>query len=213
MWQLDGTIATLTTPQLTARVDLRNPGRGLQVISVRIDNCHPLSIGDARLFELQLDAAIRPSELYCRGTDIFAKYPPSDERPLATDFYWRFTEEYAAPGIELIASTLTDLLDSSSQLAVVSDLQLPMQLVDERFVIAELPDSPLCYVELAHPSNLAATTISDCRVTHELFPGHLEKGVIRRARILGVFLPAMNVGEHARAIYQRFVNSTPPLTT
>ena len=69
------------------------------------------------------------------------------------------------------------------------------------------------YVEIADGSNVEAILHDDTQLTSRLFPGSLEKGVIRRARILGCFLPAASAGKTARELRDQFIRSAPPLTT
>jgi hypothetical protein len=49
-------------------------------------------------------------------------------------------------------------------------------------------------------------------VIAKLFPEHLEKGVIRRGRVCGWFMPAENDLETAVALARQFVAEPLPLT-
>jgi hypothetical protein len=77
------------------------------------------------------------------------------------------------------------------------------------------------YAELVHPSDFVAASIdADLGTTggiysvrSTLFPERLEKGVIRRARIAGWFLPLANDLTAAAALAQDFVGEPLPLTT
>lgn len=76
----------------------------------------------------------------------------------------------------------------------------------------------LSYAEMVHPSDFIAAELlcNDAQpwlLNWTLFPERLEKGVIRRARICGWFLPAENDLEVAVELARRFVNEPPPLTT
>ena len=51
------------------------------------------------------------------------------------------------------------------------------------------------------------------RLTHRLFAERLEKGVILRSRIRGLFIPRSHTDELARHEYRRFAASKLPLTT
>lgn len=74
------------------------------------------------------------------------------------------------------------------------------------------------YAQAVHPSDfVSATIITDeisglWGVASTLLPEHLEKGVIRRARICGWFLPAKNDLQAAAALAQQFVDEPLPLT-
>ncbi|MCU0877340.1 MAG: hypothetical protein MUF06_06095 [Pirellulaceae bacterium] len=77
------------------------------------------------------------------------------------------------------------------------------------------------YAELVHPMDFVAASIdADLGTTggifsvrSTLFPERLEKGVIRRARVGGWFLPLENDLAAAAALAQAFVGEPLPLTT
>ncbi len=81
-------------------------------------------------------------------------------------------------------------------------------------------DLEMSYLEIVHPldfreSLLAKTLGADAaiEISHRLFGGRLEKGVILRSRLLGVLLPREGDLALAEEIYRRFADSEPPLTT
>ena len=76
------------------------------------------------------------------------------------------------------------------------------------------------YLEMVHPSDFRQTTFEWAsqsppvvRLTHRLFAERLEKGVILRSRIRGLFIPRSHADELARQEYRRFAASKLPLTT
>jgi hypothetical protein len=78
----------------------------------------------------------------------------------------------------------------------------------------------LSYAEMVHPGDFVSTEIdyrgddlSTYRIHSTLFPDHLEKGVIRRGRICGWFMPVENDMEAAVALARQFVAEPLPLTT
>jgi hypothetical protein len=75
----------------------------------------------------------------------------------------------------------------------------------------------LSYAQMVHPSDFVAVDwrVEQSRpplVSSTLFPESLEKGVIRRARISGWFLPAENDLAAAVQLAQQFVDEPLPLT-
>lgn len=75
------------------------------------------------------------------------------------------------------------------------------------------------YVEIVHPADFRQTTIDwmsesppVVRLAHRLFAERLEKGVILRSRIRGLFVPRGHDEELARREYRRFAQSALPLT-
>jgi hypothetical protein len=75
------------------------------------------------------------------------------------------------------------------------------------------------YLEMVHPADFRQTTFEwtadsspIVRLAHRLFAERLEKGVILRSRIRGLFVPRARDTERARTEYRRFAASEPPLT-
>ncbi len=76
------------------------------------------------------------------------------------------------------------------------------------------------YAEMVHPVDFDAAEIDlrgaergDFCVRSFLFPERLEKGVIRRGRICGWFMPAENDLQSAVELARQFVDEPLPLTT
>lgn len=79
------------------------------------------------------------------------------------------------------------------------------------------------YVELAYPSDFTRAMVTyepeangesaGVRIRWSLFDEHLEKGVIRRARLRGLFVPSRLVLDMARPLLDQFAGSELPLTT
>jgi hypothetical protein len=191
----------------------------------------------AKSFALQL------SETYIRGGDLIATFARTPPHQIAPQIYWRAKEFPAssAIGVEMILSMQTDLLDSDPHATVTSAMAGAeyfyasslskaslTKLGNEDF---ECPGSAenlflmrdarwgLSYSEMVHPSDFVSAEIfydekdHPCAVQSVLFPERLEKGVIRRARICGWFMPAENDLETAVELAKRFVDEPLPLTT
>jgi hypothetical protein len=88
----------------------------------------------------------------------------------------------------------------------------------EHLFVFRMKDEDLSFAQMVHPSDFASAQITadmglrPC-LTAKLFPEHLEKGVIRRGRICGWFMPAENDLDTAVELAREFVNEPPPLTT
>ena len=155
---------------------------------------------------------------------------------------WRAAlhERLSAVQVQMILSVQTDLLDSHPEasvnsFAIESRLFHAPKLQTEAF--REIGDSAiyggnagrehvfvfrnegldLSYVQMVHPSDFVAVQIQvnagrPTLVSTTLFPESLEKGVIRRARISGWFLPAENDLVAAIELAKQFVNEPLPLT-
>jgi hypothetical protein len=79
------------------------------------------------------------------------------------------------------------------------------------------------YVEMIHPADfhddelrsspLDSSGLSNCQITHRLFPEALEKGVILRSQVRGALAPRDDDQRIAAALYDNFISLPPPLTT
>jgi hypothetical protein len=82
-----------------------------------------------------------------------------------------------------------------------------------------LRDCHFSYAEMAHPADTQGTCCElpdksqrhDASLCHTLFAERLEKGVILRARVLGVFLDRAGDEEAAAAHFAAFLAADPPL--
>jgi hypothetical protein len=148
----------------------------------------------------------------------------------------------AACGIELILSVKTSQLYSEPQTPVGSQIaradsittwsadgrsqsiaasSMPLTLREgeggQGIVAFEPAIGGYIYVEMIHPSDFRAIAIETapggrlCTAV-EIFQEHLEKGVIRRARVGGWFLPQADWRTHAWELYQTLAAEPPPLT-
>jgi hypothetical protein len=178
------------------------------------------------------------SELYVRGSDLFAEYAPEVDR-VYRQVYWRATEtQFAAVQIELVVSVRTDLLDSQPHWPIRSSvggaellhagqldakafhevcgqqLQFSCQDSAEHLFIFRQPKLGMSYAEMVHPSDFFAAECDggEMRVRHDLFPERLEKGVIRRGRICSWFLPGEDDLARAVELARQFVAEPLPLT-
>jgi hypothetical protein len=80
------------------------------------------------------------------------------------------------------------------------------------------PDVEASYVEMVYPGDSDRSKLKLCdsdrwELSHGLFSGALEKGVIVRARIRGGYLPRDRDEELAARAYAEFLKSDLPLTT
>jgi hypothetical protein len=180
-------------------------------------------------------------ENYQRGTDLVATYLQTPERNTRPQVYWRVIEQPVAENslstaLEVIISAQTSLLDSQPLIALESTLPPgEVCLWNERgesvtaasdawqtgdgspcVVLFRPRDWSLSYCEMVHPSDFSAMQIqmSDLpSVRWQMFPESLEKGVIRRGRVRGVFLPRAEDEPLARAAFRTFVDSPQVLST
>jgi hypothetical protein len=238
MWQLhaaDDVAALDDAKTLTGKILLSRPARGLEQIALR-----GTAISAAGLFRLSLTP---PSdcetvqESYLRGNDLVITYQQLSERTVRPQIYWRALADDAqsACGVELQLSVQTDLLQSHPQAHVSSQVPARQAFYSQRDgswqPVEQTADlqadvaRPLLvirgegwsYVEMAFPGDFVRAQIraepQQFRSDWELFAEHLEKGVIRRARLRGLFVPPDNDLEVAASQFARFLDSPLPLTT
>jgi hypothetical protein len=227
-WKIEGDIARLRIGPLTAQLDLKFPQRGLHHVALR-----DISVADgpAKFLGVNTLPPETPEQIqdcYIRANDLVVALAETPERNIRPQLYWRafaFPEEASqAFGVDLIISTQTSKLYSDPTLFVESH----MSVVGEQSAMGLASDAgPLLFrlnppawsfAQAVHPSDFdeaQATVDAHGRgtVRHRLFAPGLEKGVIRRARVRGLFLPRARDEELAAASYAAFVTQELPLTT
>jgi len=215
MWRLDGTLAHLQAARICAHIDLARPNHSVCGLQVSLGGSEPLSIRDLWLFGLAPpQGELILADCYCRGTDLVASFQETELRPCVTQVYWRVLADDHGPGLEVIVSAQTPQWNSLPGLSVVSIFpRQPAISLTERAALWPVDDSPWSLLLLAHPSNLERVILGRGFVSHDLFPGQLEKGVIRRARLRAVFVPQATARRDADRWDRSFLASPPPLTT
>jgi hypothetical protein len=238
VWRLDGEEATLQCGPVKGHVQLNRVAplrlRDLEWCGKSCTSFEVLRCGvppDARIIER-----------YVRGGDFVVSCSQSAAGDVARDYYWRarFFKEFDAARIELVVSAQTSLLDSRPGSFVRSHAQgvrmfhashLEAEAYTEhvrshRFHHTEsqthlvvLRHEPLgvSYAEMIHPSDFEYMQLkfspdghSEIRSVLQSEP--LEKGVIRRARICGWFMPAENDLATAVELARQFIDEPLPLT-
>lgn len=88
----------------------------------------------------------------------------------------------------------------------------------EHLFLFRLPQHGLSFAQVVHPTDFVGAQLAVDReppysLLANLFPERLERGVIRRARVSGWFLPIANDEQLAVELARRFVLEPLPLTT
>jgi len=208
-----------------ARVDGCRPHQGFTDVCVRGTRwpeaqllCFSLSPGED-------SSVVAPSNWYVRGDDLVASYSPAANRPFHVQAYWRAltaqTPEVLA-AIELILSVHTDQQECQSSIVAETTSPsrelTPLVELNDAVSLWRPDDTTFSYAQMFHPEDVAdGSTRRDTgeltTFSHDLFSGNLEKGVIRRARLRGYFLPRAADEQLARTCFADFKADTPPLTT
>jgi hypothetical protein len=222
-WILGDLSARLETDLLQGAIDLAHPERGLTSLAFGGRSLDT----SVELLAAELgppgDSARKLADAYVRGADLVASYASTDCRPIGVQIYWRAHADSAArmAAVDLEVSVQTQLLDSDPTLTTVSR-------VPAGDVVAIGADGPsICwllrpggaewsYVEMVHShacDSEIGTVANVSSLRHRLFAERLEKGVILRTRVRGVFLDRKQDVERARTAYQEFLAAPPSLTT
>lgn len=239
MWNVIGTSGELASPPWHGAIELTRPWQGFcpPEDSVGFDFLLGVWFND----EIS-NAAAYPVEMHARGTDLIASYAENQSRDVRPEFLWRFIElaPQAGTGLELIASAQSSKLSSDPHLETRSrissgqvfrignselhqriDLDRPDAAVQSgswEFFLIRPDNIQLSYAEFVHPSDFVRTEVRAVRetglleISHDLFAQSLEKGVIRRGRVRGIFLPREKDIATARAQFDCFANSKPLLS-
>lgn len=241
-WRLDGSLATLAWQGLEARLDLAHPELGLQterlhgaplaahqLLGVLFDRpTHDAA--DCDVYCRQLDLVATYAELPQRPLRVQA-YWRAIESPVATDL------ETCA--MELQVSVQTPLLDCLPQVATHSLMRSAAELkmlpcsagatLDPKSAASPLSPGGMAlaielsagdrtwqYVEMIHAEDAQSASAEQgpgtWRVQQDLFEPGLEKGVIRRVRVRGLFYPGELDQALVERAYHAFHGAALPLT-
>ena len=221
-WQLNGAQADLVCGELRGAFDARAPRHGLCDVSL-----DERRLVNSRFLGIDIDAAPPNvvADLYQRGGDLVARYAQTPERPFGVLVYWRAgllsIDSVEHPFVDLLVSVETSLLESRPRLQALTRLALPADQAischELRYCHARFLDAATSYIELCHPDDALTTSHESAggvvQVTTRLFGQPLEKGVILRSRLRGLFVPIDNAESLAQAALAQFAAAPPPLTT
>jgi hypothetical protein len=180
-------------------------------------------------------------DFYIRGGDLIATYFNRPARAMRTQIYWRTATHRSAGAIaalELVVSVQTNLLDSCPRITARSAIPASevLQLADpdrgtfgsanSRQLSApcylfRLANGKYSYVQIVHPGDAQQSDLQSqaeggagcVELRHELFSPKLEKGVILRARVLGLLVDRAGDEAAAAGHYAAFLSQDLPLTT
>jgi len=228
-WRLEGTVATLSAAGLSIAIDRPAEGvRGVPGACGTVLGIEPVVEGSTALLLDQSTTA------YVRGDDLVAQYKPTRDFPFRSEIYWRWRTS-PVPGLQLIVSVETDLLDTQPELRITTQTGAAtcqaLAAEGDRLAANDSPETETIdaallqlptgerWLEMVHPSDRSEAGFSrmaepagDEAICWNLFAQFLEKGVIRRARLAASLLsPSDNIAT-ASASYANFASQPPPLT-
>lgn len=230
MWRLSADLATFAVGPLSGTVHPARPDRGihdLSIAGVQWPGACLLQVGmpTPNLEQVQV------AETYLRDCDLVATYTPLPPFTVQPQLYWRLrtSEAHRAVGVELIVSVQTSLLFSEPQTTVSCGFApLGDETAEGLLGADELADSPgllavptihpdYVLVQIVHPADLHSVERQrkpdgSLNWRAQLFQEHLEKGVIRRARVWSWLLPSGNWQSTAVELSALVGSEPPPLT-
>jgi hypothetical protein len=219
-WQLHADRATLVCGPLRAAIDVRQPSRGLHDLSVderRFAGCEFLGVA------IDAGRSDAVADCYGRAGDLIVRYAQTDDRPFAVSVYWRAglagIGSMLYPYVDLVVSVETSLLDSRPQIEATTSLATSSVVALNESTggcLARFPRLALTYLEMVHPddaiSPLPEKTAVGVRLATRLFGQRLEKGVVLRSRLRGMFVPLSDDRKTASDARALFAAAPPPLT-
>jgi len=216
IWQLSANTAKFHTSQLSGQIDLQNPLRGLHKLTCGATAVEGSVFGVATSGTSVAEDSIM-EEALVRGDDLVATYRAADERPFSLQVYWTVRQRKNGVVIDVLLSLETPLLESFPSVLMKSELQSVEVLQPQQgreFLVLRSVDKDWSYAEMAHPQDSGDLRIDEKGVVQRTLGGtFLEKGVVRRLRFRGVFLPRANDLELASECLAELAAETPPLTT
>lgn len=242
-WSLDASLAQLKLGPLAALVDLREPAKGIQKIQLDAGLIHANLLGvlperhveaspeETYVRGEDLVATYPPAAGRAMRIQVYWRCHSAPHRlaielqvSVQTDELGISTPVVVASQIEAVEAWR--LIDPAANCFAPLSLTKNWQQLTPRdgpgCLLLRLPASPWSYAEMIHSADFQQDSIrfgasdSSARlasIEHGLFPGTLEKGVILRARLRGVFLRASDATAEAAKDYLDFLRSPLPLTT
>ncbi len=242
-WTLDTSRAQLQLGQLDALIDLEDPAGGLQeirldaaplranLLGVLLKQHVETSPADTYVRCEDLVATYPPSAGRAMRIQVYWRCHQAPDRmavelqvSVQTDELGIATPVVVVSQLDVVeAVRLSDVTTGQfAPLALTAEERQLVPLDGSGCLLLRLPGSPWTYAEMIHSADFQQDSISfttsksgarRASLEHRLFPGTLEKGVILRARLRGVFLRASDAATEVCKDYASFLNSPLPLTT
>lgn len=223
IWQIHQHEASCHSDAWTLQFNVERPQDGLAVIASQWRQ--------AGILRLQLPGAKENepiADCYSRGSDLVVAYTQHDQRTVRPHLYHRIlqmTETLCV--VQAIVSMQTDLLDSEPQsqlLSTVEDGELLRRDGSGQWrrdasesvcgFLLRPADQAHSFFQLVHPTDYwRVSDASNDLAGFDLFAEPLEKGVIRRARVLAGWCPRSEDLDVAEQWFQQQLREAPPLTT
>jgi hypothetical protein len=209
-WTFDGRCAELACGPLQGAVDVAVPRGGLAALKFNGDSL------SGSLLAVDLDG--EASDAYVRGEDLVVTYRETPERPYSVQVYWSAA---AGEGGELIldatVSIQTRAWEAYPRVTVTSKLAGAEADpgVEEGIALLRPPGVDWTYAETALPEDFVLVDRGRSAGGTNVWTfadQFMERGVIRRRRVRGAFLPRGADLASAQRVAVAFRADEPPLT-
>lgn len=194
-WELDGHRAILHTGRLVGMIDLTQPSRGLTAIRVDgaaiVGSLMGVDVSSTETRGTSADEPWTIADAYIRGRDLVVTYREPRELPFNLQLYWRAIDAAdGTPTLDLICSVQTPLWEAHPQVTVCSSaFACDATILGEGLSCAN--ESGAAYLESTRPGDFTPASASSAPQFSGAFwnfgPQFMEKGVIRRLQVRGIF--------------------------
>ena len=213
-WSLQGSKARVSVGSLTAELDVEQPMVGLTQLQW---NGHQLAGSlmaiDVRDAGHSLEQRWLPADVYTRGGDLVAMYREPAGEPFHLQVYWRalMPTNIAPAMLEAIVSIQTPQWEAYPYITVGTSLATSRAQLLSDSIALHLDDN-WSYVEASPPGDFVPA-VSQPNAARWSYGKHfMERGVIRRLRLRGAFVPAGDARDAIERLLAQFTSEPPPLT-
>lgn len=218
-WFLQGTKAKLACGALLAEIELQRPTRGLRNLRLPGETVDGWLMGvDVAAEDAAADEPWQPTDVYTRGSDLVATYREPLRQPFTLQVYWRVVapKDRQAAVMEAILSIQTREWEAHPYVTLNSALAVDSARLENGGVIFRSHHN-WAYVEVTPPGDFSPsageTTAQGLCRSHWSYGKHfMERGVIRRLRLRGAFMPIAEAEDAVETLRTELVTEPPPLT-
>ena len=237
MWIIESTTAHLQSGNLTAKIDLAFPNRGLLDVNLNSINLPLTQTLAVQFSEPPTEESEKKMTAYTRERDLIATYGKQVNQANHAEIMWRYmtstNKTQSSVGVEVVATLQTGelyqpaILTSQTTLTCSNistyspegtwlDTKTNAPTANTIAILCHFSNGA-SYLEIAHPMDAHGFTLncSDKSTRWEflLLDQEIEKGVIRRARIQGWWCREPLTEDAASELIAILANSPLPLTT
>jgi hypothetical protein len=214
LWRLDGSRAFLDCDAIHASVDVAQARGGLAELRFR---GAPI---EGWLLGVDVEAPAPPTDAYVRGGDLVVAYQESADRPFSVQIYWSIRQKSPLAGALVLdgaVSIQTRQWEAYPRVTVSSHIAGAERIaLDATATVMRPAGVEWSYVEVVPAEDFVQVSPSDegpTAISGWIYDGHfMERGVIRRLRVRGAFVPRVDDLEAAVRLRAHWLAEQPPLT-